>query len=380
MPYLLTSLPPVAQGIAIAAGGPVLLWSLWSTARLAAAKRKGTDGIDLAAYGLAPRHLLDPSRSGPPEPEAVLAVQAAEGGDRRPAAALLADAGEDWDLRWDRLAALALAAAQDGRWLAEWRAERPEDPDAAAVHAEALLRQAWAGRGGSYARDTSADDLERFRQLLTAAVQAAREAAALAPRDPSPWVTLVSAARGLALPHTEFRQLWDELTARAPHHFFGHLNALQYWCAKWCGSHALAQRFADGAARSAPEGSLLSVLPLQAAFERALARAAYTPLGGRNTPGDLDAVRDAVAAAPSDDPRLPYVRHILAGALVVAGRGREALEQFRAVEPWVGAHPWTCHPDPAAAFDHARAVAVYRSGRWPWLLMGAARPRAKQDR
>ncbi|WP_236240826.1 hypothetical protein [Streptomyces sp. CC228A] len=143
MPHLLTSLPPVAQGIAIAAGGPVLLWSLWSSARLARAKRQGTAGIDLAAHGLVPRHLLDPSRSGPPEPEAALAVQAAQGGDRRPAAALLADAGEDWDLRWDRLTALASAAVRDGRWLADWRAERPDDPDAAAVHAEALLRQAW---------------------------------------------------------------------------------------------------------------------------------------------------------------------------------------------------------------------------------------------
>ncbi|WP_236240825.1 hypothetical protein [Streptomyces sp. CC228A] len=87
-----------------------------------------------------------------------------------------------------------------------------------------------------------------------------------------------------------------------------------------------------------------------------------------------------MAAAAPGDPRLPYVRHILAGALVVAGRGREALEQFRALEPWVGAEPWTCHPDPAAAFDHARAVAVYRSGRWPWLLAGPARPRAGQQR
>ncbi len=318
----------------------------------------GDGGIDLAAHGLVPRHLLDPSRSARPEPEAALAVQAAQGGDRRPAAALLADAGEDWDLRWDRLTALASAAVRDGRWLADWRAERPDDPDAAAVHAEALLRQAWGVRGGGSAEDTSAEDPERFRRMLSAAVQAAREAAALAPRDPSPWVTLVTAARGLALPHGDFRPLWDELTARAPHHFFGHLSALQYWCAKWCGSHALAQRFADGAAGAAPEGSLLSVLPCRrrsrgrwraprtprsaAGTRRATSTRSATPWP-RRPPGTPAAVRPA---HPRRSPRR-------------GGAGPGGTGQFRALEPWVGAEPWTCHPDPAAAFDHARAVAVY---------------------
>ncbi|MFF4140648.1 hypothetical protein ACFY0A_04485 [Streptomyces sp. NPDC001698] len=54
---------------------------------------------------------------------------------------------------------------------------------------------------------------------------------------------------------------------------------------------------------------------------------------------------------------------MLAASLVLAGRGREALEQFRLLEPWVGAEPWTHHADPAAAFDRARALAVLRAGK-----------------
>ncbi|MFF4792839.1 hypothetical protein ACFY2M_24385 [Streptomyces sp. NPDC001276] len=351
------------QNILSVLGIPILIWALWSTTRLARANRRGTAGIDVAAYGLLPRAELDPARGGPPVPEVAEAVRAVREGDWRPGAALLAAAGQEWDLRWDRLSALASVASHDERWLSAWRFERPKDPDAAAVYAQALLYRAWDARGGGWAKDTPAERMAEFHQLLTSSLYAAQEAAALAPRDPSPWVTMVTAARGLALPHEEFRPLWNELTARAPHHFSGHLNALQYWCAKWCGSDRLAHRFAQQAAASAPAHTLLSVLPLEASFERALQGPGPVPLAGRNPKSEINAVLNAVAAAPADDPRLPGVRHVLAASLVLAGRGREALEQFRLLEPWVGAEPWTHHADPAAAFDRARALAVLRAGK-----------------
>ncbi|POX54334.1 hypothetical protein [Streptomyces sp. Ru72] len=356
-------MPLMLQYILTALGVPVLIWAAWSTARLARANRKGTAGIHIAAYVLLSREELDPTRGGPPEPEVADAVRAVRAGDWRPGAALLAAAGQDWDLRWHRLSALASAAAQDERWLSDWRAERPDDPDAAAVYAEALLYRAWDARGEGWAKDTPAERMTRFQQMLPASLHAAQAAATLAPDDPSPWVTMVTAARGLALPHEEFRRLWGELTARAPHHFYGHLSALQYWCAKWCGSDRLANRFAQEAAASAPPQSLLSVLPLEAAFERALQGPGPVPLAGRHTRSELDAVRAALAAAPAGDPRAPLVRHRLAAALTLAGKGSEALDHFRLLEPFVGAEPWTYHPNPVAAYDRARALAILRSGK-----------------
>ncbi len=344
-------------------GTPVIIWALWSSTRLARANRKGTAGVDVAAYGLLPRAELDPTRDSPPVPEVVEAVKAAREGDWRPGADLLAAAGQEWDLRWDRLCALASVASQDDRWLSAWQAERPKDPDAAAVYAQALLYRAGDVRGAGLAKDVPAERMAQFQQLLPASLYAAQEAAALAPHDPSPWVTMVAAARGLVLPHEEFRQLWSELTARAPHHFFGHLEALQYWCAKWCGSDQLAYRFAKEAAASAPAHTLLSVLPLMASFEQALQGPGLMPFAGRNSKSTINALLDAVSAAPADDPRLPLARHTLAAALAQAGRGREALEQFRLLEPWVGAQPWTYHRDPVAAFDRARAIAILRAGR-----------------
>ncbi|MFJ5153665.1 hypothetical protein ACIQCF_19150 [Streptomyces sp. NPDC088353] len=157
------------QNILSVLGIPILIWALWSTTRLVRANRRGTAGIDVAAYGLLPRAELDPARGGPPVPEATEAVRAAREGDWRPGEALLAAAGQEWDLRWDRLSALASVASHDERWLSAWRAERPKDPDAAAVYAQALLYRAWDARGGGWAKDVIAERMDDFRQLLTAA-------------------------------------------------------------------------------------------------------------------------------------------------------------------------------------------------------------------
>ncbi|GHF77854.1 hypothetical protein [Streptomyces griseosporeus] len=355
-------MPPLLQYTAIVIGLPVLAWALWSSARLARANRNGTAGMDVSAYGLLPREELDASEYGPIAPEVADATLAARQGDWRPGAALLAATGQDWDRRWYVLTRLAQVAPQEDAWLTAWRTERPGDPDAAAVHAQALLYLAWHARGEGYAENTPADRLARFKQLLQAAFEEARSAAALAPHDPSPWVTMVTAARGLVLPHEEFRRLWSELTARAPHHFYAHLNALQYWCAKWCGSDRMAHRFAQEAAASAPPQSLLSVLPLEAAFERALQGAGQVPLAGRHPKSELDAVRAALSAVPADDPRSRLVRHRLAAALTLAGKGSEALEHFRILEPWVGGEPWSYHGNPVAMYDRARALAIVKAG------------------
>jgi hypothetical protein len=105
-------MPPLLQYIAIVIGLPVLAWALWSSARLARANRNGTAGMDVAAYGLLPREELDASEYGPTAPEVADATLAARQGDWRSAAALLATAGQDWDRRWRRLAALARGAVE----------------------------------------------------------------------------------------------------------------------------------------------------------------------------------------------------------------------------------------------------------------------------
>ncbi|WP_234317173.1 hypothetical protein [Streptomyces sp. NRRL WC-3744] len=194
-------------------------------------------------------------------------AHAAWNGDWRPAAAHVEEAGQNWDERWLRLELLEQVAERDDAWLNDWRAARPKDCAAATVHAQLLIHRAWVVRGSGYAYTVSADRMALFMSLLKEAMEAAEEAAQLASDDPGPWVVMITAARGLRLERDRFQQLWLELYKRAPHHYMGHWQALQYWCAKWAGSNKLMMDFAERAVHRAPAGSPLAGLYLLALEE-----------------------------------------------------------------------------------------------------------------
>lgn len=324
--------------------------------------RRARAGIDAEAYGLVPRERLDPRRSGPPraEPDTKAAVEAAWDGEWEPAAALIEAAGEDWDLRCDRLRTMSYVAVEDERWLLAWRAARPQDGTAVAVHAEALLHRAWEARGTEYSDKTSDEQAAAFHKLLPTAFHAAQEAARLAPRDPAPWVTMITAARGLNTPNEEFRRLWAELRARAPYHYDGHWQALQYWCEKWHGSNRLMLDFAKETVEYAPSGSALPAIYLHGLNElwRRQGDEVFVSRGVRPV---VRTVREKLTLVPDDDPRLPAIRHLLAAALVKGGSHAEALEEFRRIGPWCGAEPWTRSGEPVLEFDRWRAVAALRA-------------------
>lgn len=324
--------------------------------------------FDPAAYGLPSRERLDVSRAGPPLPaHRALAVDAvahaAWNGDWRPAAAHVKEAGQDWDERWLRLELLEQVAERDDTWLNDWRAARPKDCAAATVHAQLLIHRAWLVRGSGYAYTVSADRMALFMSLLKEATEAAEKAAQLASDDPGPWVVMITAARGLRLERDRFQQLWLELYKRAPHHYMGHWQALQYWCAKWAGSNKLMMDFAERAAHRAPVGSPLAGLYLLA-LEELGRRPGHAALPSSPAAKDmLESVARSLDQVPDHDERLPRLRHLLAHRLVEARCYDAALEQFQRIGPWCGAEPWTKHRDPVATFDRARALAATRSRR-----------------
>lgn len=326
--------------------------------------------FDPAAYGMPPRAALLPNRAGRPpaahlvrEHQAV--ADAAWEGDWRPAAGWVAAPGKDWDERWSRVQLLARIAVERDDWLRTWREAEPGSCDAAVVEAELMVRRAWLIRGSGRAREVPAEAMAGFRARLPAAVEAARRAALLDPADPGPWVVMVTAARGLGYRHARFRRLWAELTARAPHHYDAHWQALQYWCPKWRGSERALLRFARRAVRKAPTGSPLACLMLYALYERARATSAGEPLRAVFERRELKAAAAALALVPEHDPRVPVLRHLLAHHLVRARMWRAALEQFRILGPWCGAVPWIDGTDPAAAFHATRALAAAKSRARP---------------
>ncbi|MEU6283965.1 hypothetical protein [Streptomyces sp. NPDC047028] len=333
------------------------------------------DAADPAAYGFMPEELLDVRMPGPDEDLLAVLDVVQRTQDYRPAARLLAGTDAEGELRWQRVQALAGAAALEltqrpggvhetpgGQWLRVWRAEQPKEPGGAAVHAEFLAQHAWR---------TSDPDTEEFRVIMDEARQACAQAALLAPGDPVPHIVELSVARGLAVPKPEFDALWLRIIDVAPHHMGAHLAALHYWCEKWHGSRAEAYTFAETAAARAPQGSPLAALPLFAVFEHLpevnLVRGFYqSEVVIRAMHGALHAVHAAdqddadgpVGADGPEDPTLAHVRHLLIFFLVAAERWAEAMSQLIHVDGHVGALPWTLSEDPAADFAFYRALAV----------------------
>ncbi|MDX2291142.1 MULTISPECIES: hypothetical protein [Streptomyces] len=321
-------------------------------------------------YGLPPREALDARRAGPPAPthraeERQAVADAAWGGDWTSAARYVRAAGEDWDERWGRLELLQHVAQEDDAWLDAWRAAEPGDCDAATLHASLMVHRAWEIRGSGYAHEVLSSDMDRFRAMLPAAIEEARQAALLDPANPGPWVVMVTAARGAQYRPAQFKPLWDELTARAPHHYEGHWQALQYWCAKWFGSDRRMMRFARQAVRTAPPGSPLAGIYLHALGElRARSgadRLPATPLARIM----LQQVAASFERVAPDDERLPALRHLLADAMLRSLMYGPALEQFRRIGPWCGAQPWRKDGEPVLAFERARGTAAKLSGARP---------------
>ncbi|MBD0690790.1 hypothetical protein [Streptomyces sp. CBMA123] len=324
-------------------------------ARLAAeARAKNT--IVPADHGLVPGSELVPDDE--PGPEEAAALAAAKAGDWRPAAAYLS-ADATADLRWRRQRELARLAAEDDGWLRDWRAEHPQDPTAALLHADALVYLAWNIRTSARANQVTREQFESFRRVLLEAEQAAVAAAALAPDDdPSPWVVQTSIAMGLNWPNDRFRGLWAELVKRDPHHWSAHARALQYWCDKWHGSHELMHGFIDEAIAAAPAGSLLTPFKLEAYWEQfAQDREKLTAWERPEVGAALDTALADLAAADPGHPRIRYARGWLAYALTRAGRPTEALEQFQALGHFLP-QPFTNFNDPRQAFIDLRIAAV----------------------
>ncbi|MEU3978732.1 hypothetical protein AB0F77_01260 [Streptomyces sp. NPDC026672] len=307
--------------------------------------------------GLLPVERQDTRYAAPIPAEWQSALDAARGGDWRPAAEVLGGIGRDWDRRSAFAYLLGKSAAEEDAWLLAWESDRADDPDAAVVRARSTVILAWEIRGAKRAQYTTREQFDGFHRTLERAREDIARAAALDPDDPTPYVAEIWVALGLGYPNSEMDRLWKEITERDPYHYEAHFSALQYWCKKWRGSERLAFDFAERAAATAPQGSLLTVLPLIAHFEHDESDTNEVD----RTPemfARVDAgLADAAAADPAH-PRLPELRHLLAYYLHLQGRDEAAVEQFRLVDGHVDAMPWRYRGNKAEYYCQIRNAAV----------------------
>ncbi|MEU6314540.1 hypothetical protein [Streptomyces sp. NPDC047014] len=316
----------------------------------------------VVALGFVAEADLDTDHMAPVPPERAAVLEAVRAGDWQAAAAYVEAAGQDWQERMERVRPLAEAAAEDDFWLLAWRTARPEDPTAALVHADAGVQVAWDVRGAKGARHTTQEQFRLFHELLVKAQADAHEAQRLAsPADPTPYMVEQPIAFGLGYSHEQYRGLWEEITRRAPRVLWAHYSALQYWCRKWRGSHELALGFARTSAAAGRPGELLSLLPLVAYFEQQTYEddlAVDTYFKEPEILAAVDAALLDLAAAGHDHPQAPMLRHMLAFLLFWQDRDAEAVEQFRYIDGYIGAMPWSYAGKPKQRYLYARDFAV----------------------
>lgn len=335
-----------------------------STARTAAIKadEKTRRAAEVVALGFVPEADLDTKNAAPVPAEQTAVLAALADGDWEVGAAYVKAAGRDWEERWQRVRILAVTAAEDDAWLLAWRAVKPSHATAALVSAETGVRVAWNARGGQSGSRTTQEQLRLFDELLRTAQKSAHEAQRLAdPADPVPYMVEQRIGQGLDYPHEQYETLWAEIVARDPKVLSAHTNALQYWCQKWRGSHELALAFAQQSAAGGEPGELLSLLPLLAYLEQDMHEPELTTEVFYKDPEIVAAVDAAVrdlAAADADDPRAVRMRHMLAYLLFRQDRDAAAAEQFRHIDGYIGALPWTYAGSPKSRYLNARDGAV----------------------
>ncbi|MFW5415514.1 DUF4034 domain-containing protein [Nocardiopsis sp. CNT-189] len=299
------------------------------------------------------------------DPELVEAVHAAWAGDPGPVARLLEAARQagDRELYGHYAAEAAEAALDRDRWLQDWLAGSPDDPDALLVFGGYLLDRAWESRGGAYASRTSDEQFAGFHHYLDRAEPVLRRAIAADPASPAPWALMITYAVGSPGGRRDlYDEAWAGVLRLNRYDREAHRVALQYNCAKWHGSNEEMFAFAYAASDSAPAGSPLHVLPLRAWVELDVREKGKV----LDRPECREAANRALTVCP---PAAPAAyrwdradRNMLARVLCAQDRYDEAYAQFQALGVHATSFPWTYYGtrDARADFLTFRQAAVLK--------------------
>lgn len=330
--------------------------------------------LEATGVGLVPDHAVVVDA---PDARAIGALDAARRGAHAPARALLAAtrAEADWALRHETVAALARIALADAAWLGAWLDESPEDPDALTIEAFRRIEEAWAVRTAARAKDVSEEQFRAFHTLLDDALPVIEAAVAVSPGDPVPWSAALAHCIGAQAPREVFEECLGRALACAPHHLPTHLDAVQYFAAKWHGSHEEMFGYAARVAAEAPEDSPLRALEVVALTE-VVPEEVRRREDGIPGPDGIDAIIATAqaysASRPPEDHAARLIRNHLVWVLNGRERWAESLDVYRSIGRYATRHPWTYAGEPLEMFrairDSARAglaASVPRNGTVP---------------
>jgi hypothetical protein len=272
-----------------------------------------------------------------------------------PARDLLEDTRSNWDRRSHRVKVLAETVAASA-WVERWQALDPHNADAATLRAHVETVRLVRARSQ---RDTGATKTAQEVEDLC------RRAAGLLPKDPTPWISLITLARAQGVSRDELWTRWNGMRERDPWNRDGHHQTLIYLFAAWHGSHAEMYDFAYWLAGEAPAGSPLAVLPLVAhaesyrshsADKRTAVRAGLDMMWTEDQVGlDLDRILSSwFANRGREHAQAKADLNYLAHALIYADRHADARPVLQAIGPHVTRLPWAYTGDPETSFVYWR--------------------------
>ena len=175
------------------------------------------------------------------------------------------DGLERVDEALDHLAGKAVTLDE---WFPAVVQSNPDDALASALHARRGVNKAWAIRTGARAKDLPSAQITGFRAAIIEVEVFLVGAIARNPDYPHLWISRLSSGMGAGVGLSEITRRYARLSRITPHFYDG---AIRYWQAiqpKWYGSWEAALEWARAEAASAPEGSMMRVLPMRYYVDR----------------------------------------------------------------------------------------------------------------
>lgn len=271
-------------------------------------------------------------------------------------------AGKAWDQR-NHVVLLAAEWPRMTDWIDAWLKTSSNQADPHLVRGVMGIFLAWEARGAGYAETVGDEGARLFFERLSRAVQDLREAARLAPDDPTPWAHLIRAGRGIQHDRGMVEGYLTETKRRDPEHFLAHHEMLQYDCAKWYGSReqmwGLAKQVTAEASPGSPLHSVIPAAHLEHAIE--LEDEDESGAAGRKYWSRPDVSSSNVAAFQRmqsgdarESPDLLQAHSFFAYALWKSGATQQAAEALRHVDVRMVNLPWQMESLPARTFRRAR--------------------------
>ncbi len=266
----------------------------------------------------------------------------------------------DWE---DRQFYVDVLADWRGRpaWLDEWLQDRRDSAIPWLIRGAHGLVWAWEARGGGMAETVTEDGFNAFFERLRQAQDDLLRASRLDEADPTPWVYLLIAIRGLEEGLEAGLKCFAQLQARYRWSVYGHIQMLQLLTRKWgAGSHEEMFEFARAASAAAPVGSLVHRVTADAHAERWL----YLRNWEQNRKGAedyfrkgdvkreiLNAAQRSIWAPGFSPPRRAVIdRNMFAFCFIMMCDFKAARREFDAIGPIVTLSPWAMLGDPVAVF------------------------------